>query len=224
MNGNITILVQPTVEPVTLAEMRDHLRLDTEGSPPTHPDDQMIEGQIKAARLKIESAIRRCLVRRTLLLTMSGFPQFRVAIRSQGFLGFEDPDDYEHRDAHIELRQPPVQDVESIQYYDTNNTLQTYSAANYIVDYTPVCPIIQLKDGQSWPSTYARTDAVRITYHAGYSGAGSPADATAGIPEPIIEAVKLEVQLLYDLLDPKIRTQMQETISRLLATYKVHTF
>jgi hypothetical protein len=224
MNGNISILVQPASEPVTLAEMRDHLRLDTEGSPPTHPDDQMIEGQIVAARHKVEAAIRRCLVRRTLLLTMSSFPQFKVAFRTQGFMGFEDPDDYEYRDANIELRQPPVQNVESIQYYDQNNTLQTYSADNYLVDYTPVCPIIQLKEGQSWPSTYGRTDAVRITYEAGYAGAGSPADATSGIPEPIIEALKLEVQLLYDLLDPKVREQMQDTIRRLLATYKVHTF
>ena len=41
---------EPSTEPVTLAEARAHLRLDTFGSPPAHPEDDLISLYISAAR------------------------------------------------------------------------------------------------------------------------------------------------------------------------------
>ena len=46
--------VQPTTEPVTLAEAQLHLRLDLFGSPPSHPDDTLVETLITAARENAE--------------------------------------------------------------------------------------------------------------------------------------------------------------------------
>jgi uncharacterized phiE125 gp8 family phage protein len=48
-------ITQPTTEPITLAEAQLHLRLDTEGSPPSHPDDELVETLISASRETIES-------------------------------------------------------------------------------------------------------------------------------------------------------------------------
>ena len=48
----ITVLQPPPFEPVTLAEVHKHLRLDLDGSPASHPDDDMLQRLIATARGK----------------------------------------------------------------------------------------------------------------------------------------------------------------------------
>ena len=64
----------------------------------------------------------------------------------------------------------PVDSVTSIEYYDTENVLQTLSTDVYDVDTLGIVPGIVLKTNQTWPDTYDRIGAVKITYVAGYGG------------------------------------------------------
>jgi uncharacterized phiE125 gp8 family phage protein len=59
----------PAVEPVTLGEMKDYLRLDGE-----HQDD-LVLGLVKAARLMVEAASRRILVEQRWRVMLDCWPE-----------------------------------------------------------------------------------------------------------------------------------------------------
>ena len=154
----ITVLQPPPFEPVTLAEVHKHLRLDLDGSPASHPDDDMLQRLIATARGQVESMARRSLVQRTLRLSVEAFGD---AVR---------------------LVRPPVLRVESVTYFDTSNVLQVLDPATYFVTDDEV-PELLMANGASAPSTYSRPDALRIEYVAGYAPDGSPATTQADYAE-----------------------------------------
>jgi len=138
--------VDATVEPITLAEAKDHLRL-------THDlDDDYVTALIKAARQYTEQAINRALLTQTWELTLSGFP-------------IED---------HITLPYGPLISVSSVAYRDANNATQTLSATTeYEVDASSKRGRIILRDRVVWPPTYGRWNDVVITFVAGFGAAAT---------------------------------------------------
>ena len=74
---------------------------------------------------------------------------------------------------HIELWKYPITGISAIQYYDSDNALQTLSTGDYFSNvasgstgYDPRPLMITVED---IPSTYTRDDAFIITFTAGYS-------------------------------------------------------
>jgi uncharacterized phiE125 gp8 family phage protein len=59
----------PAVEPVSLADMKAHLRVDDDA------EDALIEGLVKAARLMVEAASRRLLVSQTWRVLLDRWPE-----------------------------------------------------------------------------------------------------------------------------------------------------
>ncbi|HZH53271.1 MAG TPA: head-tail connector protein [Microvirga sp.] len=59
----------PAVEPVTLMEMREHLRVDHDA------EDELIGGLIRAARLTVEAASRRLLIEQRWRVVMDRWPE-----------------------------------------------------------------------------------------------------------------------------------------------------
>lgn len=96
--------VAPTVEPITTAQAKTHLRVD--GS----TEDTYIDTLIEAARQHVESVTGRALVERT----------YRFDSRVWA--------------SEVVLLRPPLISVTSIKYYDTANAQQTWAASNYEVD------------------------------------------------------------------------------------------
>ena len=69
----------------------------------------------------------------------------------------------------IHLRKPPLLDVESVKYYDTDGIQQTLDVADYQVSASGIVGRIAPAPGLSWPSTQAnRFGAVSVVYQAGY--------------------------------------------------------
>lgn len=65
------LITGPTIEPVTLADVKAHLRIDT-------PDeDQLLQAAIVAARVHLEAATRRALIRQTWRLYLDAWPDGR---------------------------------------------------------------------------------------------------------------------------------------------------
>lgn len=176
MNG-IKILTQPAAEPVSLAEAKMHLRIDT--SPPTsHPDDLLIENMIKAARRWAEGFQNRVYVTQSWVLSMAIFPHAK----------------------YIEFPRAPLQSLISMAYYD--GTLHTVSfldpsgtplseTDDYIVDVESDPGRLCLKSGKSWPTVTRQANAVQIQFIAGY---GDP----AYVPEDIKAAIMLKMTDLYE--------------------------
>lgn len=134
----ITLITAPTVEPVTLAEAKLHLRVD-------HADeDSHIRSLIIAAREHAQNATSRAFVGQTWRLSMDCFPDV------------------------IRTPRPPLTSVTSIAYTDTAGASQTLSASAYTVDTYSEPGRIVPAFGQSWPATRDIPNAVIVTYVAGY--------------------------------------------------------
>jgi uncharacterized phiE125 gp8 family phage protein len=195
---NIIVIDPPDGYPVTLAELYSLLRLDPAGSPLEHPDDDMLTDMLGTATEKVEAATNRALLPQTIMLVLSEF----------------DPDG-------VELKRPPLIDVVSVAYIATDGTEVTLDAEAYTVSDKALVP--KLKPASAWPSTAVRDDAVRITYMVGHEPTVT-SDPASGIPKSLKAAVKFEVQLQYDELSPEKRTQLEQTVARLIGHKRVVTF
>ncbi|MEP3438526.1 MAG: head-tail connector protein [Hoeflea sp.] len=98
----------PLAEPVTLAELKAHLRIDTAD------EDDLLEGLIRVARAHLEA--------------VSG-----VALMSQGFRLVLD--DWPRGDV-IQLMRTPVQTIDAILVYDAEGVAQELSSADMLLDAT----------------------------------------------------------------------------------------
>lgn len=216
---NIVTITEPPVEPVTVAEVYEFLRWDAEeeGSPPApfYPLEATITRHIRSARIWIEQATRRALVKQTLRLQMG-------AVEHPYLVGFGRIGGWQ-RPRGIDLIRPPVATIESVDYFDGLNAVQVIDPANYFLadDYVP-----QLRFIDSWfaPCMYERPDALRITYTAGYPWSDSPADYTSAIPEPLKDAICLTVQVLADRFDPNEKADIVRTREDLISSFRVHNF
>lgn len=93
--------------------------------------------------------------------------------------------------AIMQLRYPPLSSVTKIEYVDENGTTQTLSSAVYRVDTdSEPCRITEAYS-QTWPATRAVTNAVIVTYVAGYATASV-------IPQMWKQATLLGVAHLYE--------------------------
>lgn len=217
---NLITVTQPPVEPVSLDEIRQFLRIDPWGSPPEHPDDAMLESMIRASREKVEQTTRRALVSQRLRLVLSCAPADRVFMGGFG----SDPDDYYFRPRSILLPKPPLIEVHSVSYYDGDNVLQTLPPDSYFVTGDVEPAELSLTGDGSWPVTYRRDDAVQVEYTAGYAPVGSPIDYVANVPDLLKSAIKTDVQLQYDEIAPDKREQLVKAFNRMLVSYVIAKF
>lgn len=100
----ILVSTAPTVEPVTLAEVKAQLRLDHS------EDDDFIASKIKAARQHLERWCGLAMLTQTLKLQAEDFPA-----------------------GALTLPRPPLQSVTSIVYRDAAHAAVTLDGAGYIV-------------------------------------------------------------------------------------------
>jgi uncharacterized phiE125 gp8 family phage protein len=155
----------PAETPVSLTEAKAQLGVTGSGS------DTLITALIAAATERLDGwagVLGRALVTQTWAQTFPRFPACEV----------------------IGLALAPVQSVTSIAYYDADNAAQTLSASVYTLLDDEIGPFVTLQADQSWPGTYAREDAVTVTYVAGYG-------AAAAVPAPIRQAIILMVRELH---------------------------
>lgn len=207
---NLTVVSPPPFEPVTLEEVYRHLRLTPSGSPPSHPDDALLSGNISAARAQIEHDAQISLVEQTLRLSARSFP------RSEN-VGW-----HRHKVVDgLQLTRPPFIRVVSVSYYDADNVLQLVDPSSYYVTDEQV-PRLCFVSTFAPPAVYNRQDAVRVIYEAGYAPEGSPPttqeEYAANIPRQLKDAVLLGVQLLYDDLAPADRTALELAKASLINT------
>lgn len=172
--------IAPYIEPVELEFVRDQHLHALNGN----AEDDYIDRLIRMARRQGEKVTRRAWVRQTFELTADRFPI----------------------EPCIYLPRPPLQAVESIQYIDAEGVLQTMDPAEYKVRPLGVTAnqrgTVSLAFGQVWPTTRAESDAVVITFRAGYPDIGSP--MLPEVPEDLVHGMLLMIGELYKVRSESI--------------------
>ena len=152
------IVTQPASEVVTVAEMKAHLRIESDD------EDTLIGDYITAATDMVDAEfgeLGRALITQSWSLVMPAFPT----------------------SGRFDLPVSPVQSITSITYYDSDNVQQTLLADAYRLTILPDRARVDLVTGYSWPAIYDRADAVTVTYAAGYGDAST--DIPEGIRQGI---------------------------------------
>jgi uncharacterized phiE125 gp8 family phage protein len=138
----IKVLTPPATEPVTLAEAKLHLRVDTSD------EDALITRLIKSAREECEHYLQRSIPQQTLGLYLDAFPS-----------------------GDLRLTWGPAQSITSVQYINEAGNLITLPGSVYLFDDTQLEPVLRLTWGSEWPTTRVQPNAVIVTYVAGYATA-----------------------------------------------------
>ena len=111
---NTRTTTAPTVEPLTLAETKVHLREDLTDA----GNDALITSLIAVARQACEHRVQRALMLQTLEATLDAFPCASAR----------------NPDAAIELIMPPVIDVTSVTYTAANSSATVLASTDYTLD------------------------------------------------------------------------------------------
>lgn len=161
-------------------------------------EDTFISSIIRSAQAMVENHTGLCLSRKTLKMRASCWP---------GRNG-------------LMLMYPPAVEVTAVEYLDDAGTLQTLPAYYYDADLEGnLRPTLSLAYTQTWPVLRHHPAPVRVTYVAGYDVGGCPA--------PLVDAVRMIAQDLYENREAQIVSQYfgersaipNPIMSRLLSPY-----
>ena len=183
-------LITAAVNPLfTTAQAKQHLRVDTTA------DDTIIDNLILAATQSCE------------IYTNRYFITTVVEQYADNFNGLQ------------HLYKSPVASVTHIKYYDNSDSLQTWDAANYIVDNVTQPARIALAVNKSYPAVSDRINAVVAKYEVGYG------DNSSDVPEGIRQAVLLCIANWYEnrqtVVTGTIATELPLSSQYLLNQYKI---
>lgn len=143
----------PATTPVSLTEVKAHCRVDDTSS------DAVLTALLNAAVDHLDGwtgILGRALVTQTWRQDFASFGCLRLPLG-------------------------PVASISEVTYFDADNAEQTLSTDVYTLRSDAIGTYVDLKPSQSWPSTYARADAVSVTYVAGTAAADVPAAIKAAI-------------------------------------------
>jgi uncharacterized phiE125 gp8 family phage protein len=143
---SLTLITPPAAEPVTLLEVKAHLKVDTAD------DDALITSLITAARARAEWHTGRALVAQSWTLWLDAWPV----------------------DGVVEIPLPPLIAITQVTAYADDDSADVLDAATYRVDIFSAPGRLKLKNALSPPvATLRSIDAVEIAFTAGYGAASA---------------------------------------------------
>ena len=117
------------------------------------------------------------------------------------------------------LYKSPVSSITHIKYYDTNDSLQTLAASNYILDDTYEPARIGIAVDGELPNVADRINAVQVKYTVGYG------TASTDVPEGIRTAIILTVVNWYEnrqsVITGRTATELPLSSQYLLDQFKI---
>lgn len=185
----VRVIDEVTIEPITLAEAKLHLRVDDDGgSPPSHPDDTLITAQIRAAREWCEGYLGLSLATQTLEVGRSGYVD-----RWSG--------------SGIMLPYGPVISISSVMYRDSDGVDQTVPPSDYVIDTFSAPYATSVLD---LPSAYTLPNAVKVQYVAGYSLPGASPQDTSPLPWSLRAMILVVLGHLYENREETTELKLME--------------
>jgi uncharacterized phiE125 gp8 family phage protein len=153
---SLELITPPAIEPVSLADAKAHLRVDT------GDDDALITRLIAAARETAERATGRAFMAQTWRLWLDCWPN----------------------DWAIEIPRPPLIGVSSITVYDALGNATVVDAGSYLVDAASIPGRVVFRNTVLPPVNLRGAQAIAVEFDAGY-GADAD-DVPAGICEGVL--------------------------------------
>lgn len=210
----------PSVEPLTLAEVKAYLRVDYTD------EDTLIAMLIASATEALDGwssgKLGRALITQEWRMHLDGFPSdpyTRKSLiatdraRAEGIVAWPG---YE---LGIDIPLPPLQSVGSVKYLDADGVEQTLAASTYTTEIRgQTFGRIRLNEGQTWPSYRAETGCVRIDFTAGYG------DAATDVPAPIKLAMLMQIGHAYDNRGDADAAIVMSASNHMLAPYRLVRF
>jgi uncharacterized phiE125 gp8 family phage protein len=141
-------ITQPVVEPVSLAEAKAHLRIDSDFS----DDDLYVMTLVSAARQLVETICDRTLIRSQWQMNLDAFPSW-----------------------DIELPRPPIASGDIVVTYTPSDGVYapvTLDPSKYRQDRDSTPAVIRPPWNSTWPTTRGAENDVKITFWAGYGDSG----------------------------------------------------
>tara|TARA_R100000781_G_scaffold101170_1_gene64649 strand:- start:892 stop:1548 length:657 start_codon:yes stop_codon:yes gene_type:complete len=205
--AGIQITTAPTVEPITLQEAKEHLRLDDSA------DERILQRYIETARRFAEEYTKRSLSQQTISFFADAYDELADPL----FEGVKTGPYLNYYKNYIVLPRPPVISVTSVSTFADDDTETTFAASKYFVDNVREPARVVLRLGESFPTALRVANAIKVVYSAGYS-------SVYDIPEPIRIGILQHVAHLYehrgDMYDAI--TPFPKQLKSLYAPYVVH--
>lgn len=132
-------LTAPAAEPLTMDEVRLHVRVETE------EEDALLDRLIRVARQRCEQYTGRVLITQSWRLALDSWPG-RI----------------------VDLPFPPLSAVTSVSTLASDETASAVSAGLYAVDAAAVPGRIIRKSGNAWPVPGRTYNGIQIEFDAGY--------------------------------------------------------
>lgn len=160
---NYKVVTAPASEPVTASDAKLYTRIATD------IEDSLVERWIKAGRKAAEWYQHRAYITQTLEIVYDSWPATCFA-----------------------LPRPPLVSINSIKYYDTNNTEYTVDSSTYFVDTVSTPGRVSLNYAGTWPTIVLRPIAgFIVNYDAGYG-------AASDVPDVVKDAIYLYCAYRYE--------------------------
>lgn len=184
----LNLITAPSVEPVTLTEAKDFLRVTGTD------DDALITSLIVVARTNAESYTRRAFITQTWQLLRDNWPLQRSNIWWSGVRQL--PISALQGQNFLPIPKAPLISITSIKTYDDADVATTFATTGYQVstyagDFAEEGRVT-LRSSASWP-TYSRSaDGIEIQFVAGYGA------TAADVPSQIKQAILQDLSTLYE--------------------------
>ena len=170
----------PATEPITLAEVKAHGRIDTSA------DDLYITELIIAVRQMFETETHRAFMNQSWTLWYDA-PPIRCGITGQWWDGVREGARVETVINHLDLRPTQLSSITQVNSYGTDNVATVFASTNYFLDKVSNPARLVLNQGSTWPTSLRPANALSVEVVSGYGA--NPSDVPAEIRHILKAAV-----------------------------------
>lgn len=174
-------IAEPSIEPVSLLEAKNHLRIDADMT----SDDALIGLYISAARIYAENYTSRSFILQKWRLILDSFP-------GPSMIGVPFGVPYSLPGHAILLERAPFINLDSIEYTGMDGQQYTMPATDYKAELSGGIGRITPVFGKIWPIPMPQIGAVIVNYTAGYG------DAADDVPAGIRQWILVRINSMYE--------------------------
>ncbi len=181
----IVLAEKPIVEPVLLAEAREHLRIDGEA------EDTKLASLITSARAIVEAWTGLVLITRSADIYLDHWHDRRNQnCMSRPTVIVGTTAEFSALENSVQLPLRPAQSITSISVLDDQSVETVWDAAHYYFQ-DGMSPTLSLRSQTAWPSPQRPVDGIRISVVAGFG------DSWNDVPDDIVQALLNVTTFLY---------------------------